>query len=191
MRYTRYTRTHIIVKQILINQTSKQVHSVYVYSARTKFSSKISQLFLLFGAKSGENMDYFWRELSKVVGPIPVSIKVILEQLRYIHGGLAYLNDDVINAMEEEVKHLPETTGKSDREWQKMIGFNGPLKNFRFVLGERSLLKVISNIVEKQGISKFTKKLIKQDSLGKSESAPETQTELSVRQKVIEFYTKK
>ncbi|XP_029719598.2 uncharacterized protein LOC115261819 [Aedes albopictus] len=93
--------------------------------------------------------------------------------------------------MEEEVKHLPETTGKSDREWQKMIGFNGPLKNFRFVLGERSLLKVISNIVEKQGISKFTKKLIKQDSLGKSESAPETQTELSVRQKVIEFYTKK
>lgn len=72
-----------------------------------------------------------------------------------------------------------------------MIGFNGPLKNFRFVLGERSLLKVISNIVEKQGISKFTKKLIKQDSLGKSESAPETQTEQSVRQKVIEFYTKK
>ncbi|XP_062710885.1 uncharacterized protein LOC115264733 [Aedes albopictus] len=93
--------------------------------------------------------------------------------------------------MEEEVKHLPETTGKSDREWQKMIGFNVPLKNFRFVLGERSLLKVISNIVEKQGISKFTKKLIKQDSLGKSESAPETQTEQSMRQKVIEFYTKK
>nr|XP_029714220.1 uncharacterized protein LOC115258281 [Aedes albopictus]XP_029714221.1 uncharacterized protein LOC109405304 [Aedes albopictus] len=86
-------------------------------------------------------MDYFWKELSKVVGPIPVSIKVILEQLRYIHDGLAYLNDEVINAMEEEVKHLPETTGKSDREWQKMIGFNGPLKNFRFVLGERSLLK--------------------------------------------------
>lgn len=136
-------------------------------------------------------MDYFWKELSKVTGPIPANIKIILEELRYIHGGLASIDENMIKEIEEEVRRLPEITGKPEKEWQKSLGVNGSLSNFRFMLGERSVLKLIATTVEKYGVMKFTKKLLNKESGKAGPSAGHVPDTQSARLKLIEFYKKK
>lgn len=134
-------------------------------------------------------MDNFWKEISKFCGPVPQNVRVILEQLRFIHAGLARIDDDTIAKIEEEVRSLPITSGRPESEWQKLLEYNAPLKRFRLQMGERSYLKVVADYVSAHGIAKFCKRLLKPETRLASSMSPDEVE--SVRSKILKFYRRK
>ncbi|XP_052562194.1 uncharacterized protein LOC128092434 [Culex pipiens pallens] len=133
-------------------------------------------------------MDNFWKEISQVCGPVSSRIRLILEEVGYIHSGLAHLEEAEIAEIENAVRSFPQTSERSEAEWQQLLGFRKPLRQFQFLLGERSLLKEVSRCVREHGIAKFCKKLLQQDSASKPVPRVLEQENEAVRRKVVEYY---
>lgn len=144
-------------------------------------------------------MDTFWKEIAKEVGAVPKIIKIILVQVDYIHAGLGMLNDDAIRDIEKDVRMFPETSGKSEEEWRETLGYYGNIREFQFTAGQRSVLKVIANTVERNGITKFCKALIRAETHPDASSAPcSTPAQSSavshastIRDKIVHFFEHK
>ena len=136
-------------------------------------------------------MDHFWKEISRVCGPVPERIKLILEELEYIHAGLGRLGDVEITEIENAVRSFPQTSDRSETEWQRLLGFQKPLKHFQFVLGERSFLKEVARCVQEQGISKLCKKMLHQNPSSQTVSRELENGNEAVRRKLVEYYSSK
>lgn len=135
-------------------------------------------------------MDHFWKEIGKEVGLVPKNIRIVLERTNYIHGGLAFLDDDAIDGIQRDVQQLPKTTGQNEVEWKKILNYYGDLNEFRFSTGERSSLKMIAATIRKNGITKFSRSLLRSEP-EQQQQATLTESVKTVRTKIMDFFEKK
>lgn len=139
-------------------------------------------------------MDHFWKEISKKVGVVPDIIRIVLEQEKYIHGGLAFLDDNAISDIEADIRRFPETTGKTEKEWNKLLDYHGELKTFSFSAGERSILKMIGAAVKDHGISKFSRSMLRgqvTNEQATSSGASASSQASTLKNKIVDFFEKK
>ncbi|XP_062560972.1 uncharacterized protein LOC134225146 [Armigeres subalbatus] len=102
------------------------------------------------------SMEYFWERLSRAVGPISVTVQCALVQTKFIHAGLVYLDDTTINYIESDIRRLPRLLNKSEEEVAAMLGgFQTRISEFRFLTGERCVLKMIAAKVKELGFEYF------------------------------------
>lgn len=100
--------------------------------------------------------EHFWFELSKKVGPIPITVQAALEQTKFIHCGLIYLDNTTINYIESDIRRLPRLLNKSESEVAAIMGnYRGSIKDFSFLVGERSVLKMIAATIKEYGFQYF------------------------------------
>ncbi|XP_065092165.1 uncharacterized protein LOC135713010 [Ochlerotatus camptorhynchus] len=86
-------------------------------------------------------------------------------------GDLAFLDDDAIEGIQRDVQLFPTTTGQNEVEWKKILNYYGDLSEFRFTTGERSSLKMIAATIRRNGITKFSRSMLR--------SIPEQQQQAS------------
>lgn len=143
-------------------------------------------------------MENFWREIKKGFGPVPKRIKVILEQVEFIHKGLGLLDEGSIREIEQDVRNFPVTTGRTAQEWKTELDYFGDLHQFQFTAGERSALKVIAGMVKEHWDTKYCKNLLRNESAAASSSAPHThtreeldETAKTVKMKIVDYFKTK
>ncbi|XP_019529161.2 uncharacterized protein LOC109401138 [Aedes albopictus] len=101
-------------------------------------------------------MEHFWEKLSKEVGPISTTVQMALEQTKFIHSGLVYLDNTTIDYIESDIRRLPKLLNKSDAEVADMLGgYQGSIQDFHFTAGERCVLKMIAAKVKELGFQHF------------------------------------
>ncbi|XP_065091250.1 uncharacterized protein LOC135712214 [Ochlerotatus camptorhynchus] len=102
-------------------------------------------------------MEFFWNELCKQIGPIPTTVQVALEQTKFIHAGLVYLDDATIDYVEADIRRLPVLLNKSEKEVATLLDYKGHLREFRFLAGERCVIKLIAQKIRESGFLTFFK----------------------------------
>ncbi|XP_058450174.1 uncharacterized protein LOC131429808 isoform X2 [Malaya genurostris] len=102
-------------------------------------------------------MDQFWHEMVKVTGPVSATVRAALEQTKFIHVGLKFLDDQVIDTVEADIRRLPAMLRKSEDEVAQMLAYPGDINEFRFMVGERSVMKLIAENVRQFGFNCFYK----------------------------------
>ncbi|XP_055528238.1 uncharacterized protein LOC129720692 [Wyeomyia smithii] len=142
---------------------------------------------------SGPAMDSFWNCLSKDVGRVPDTIRHVLEVTEYINAALAYIGNDEISAIEQDIRQLPEIMGKSARDssMQKYFGrfVNAP-ERFRFMAGERAILKLIASCIQRKGINHYLRFAEKREKDWMTQGTHESNAQ-EVRRKIIDFYNER
>ncbi|XP_053688668.1 uncharacterized protein LOC128737918 [Sabethes cyaneus] len=142
---------------------------------------------------TGQSMDHFWNCLSKDVGRIPDTIRHVLEVTEYINSALAYIGSEEITAIETDIRQLPEIMGKPARDpsMQKYFGrfINAP-ERFRFMAGERAILKLIAACIQRKGINYYLRFAEKRERDWQSQGSHESNA-AEVKRKIIDFYNER
>ncbi|XP_058822332.1 uncharacterized protein LOC131683937 [Topomyia yanbarensis] len=100
-------------------------------------------------------MDNFWHEMMKVTGPVSATVRAALDRTKFVHGGLQYLDDPTIDAVEADIRRFPAMLQKSEDEVARMLAYPGDIKEFRFLTGERCVMKLIASKVQQYGFNCF------------------------------------
>ncbi|XP_058822329.1 uncharacterized protein LOC131683934 [Topomyia yanbarensis] len=155
----------------------------------------------LVGAKDNlTNMDHFWQEMVKVTGPVSTTVRAALDRTKFIHSGLQLLDDPTIDAVEADIRRLPALLRISEKEAARMVAYPGDIKEFRFLVGERSVMKLIATKVQQYGFNCFyhpVKQAIHRTVVEQSSDTPLEETiileaeEEVVRNKIREHYDRK
>ncbi|XP_062552602.1 uncharacterized protein LOC134217800 [Armigeres subalbatus] len=137
-------------------------------------------------------MDHFWNTLSKEVGRIPDTLKNILEVTEYINAGLAFIGNEEIAAIEDDVRLLPKIMNKSADD-PSMIKFFGRFAHcpdqFRLMAGERAILKLISSCIQRKGIAHYMKTVERREKEVAVVLGSVDKVANEVRRKIVDFYT--
>ncbi|XP_058830744.1 uncharacterized protein LOC131689568 [Topomyia yanbarensis] len=138
-------------------------------------------------------MDHFWNCLSKDVGRISETIRHTLEVTEYINAALAFIGNEEIAAIEEDIRRLPEILNipAGDLSLKKYHGrFLQNPERFRFMAGERAILKLIASCVQRKGINHYLRYAEKREKEVIVPGSLETSA-AEVRRKVIDFYNER
>ncbi|XP_058447672.1 uncharacterized protein LOC131428049 [Malaya genurostris] len=120
-------------------------------------------------------MDNFWNYIQKDVGPIPETVRVCLEYSEYITAALGNIDDNEIREIENDMRLFPKIRRNP--------------ADFSFMVGEKAIIKLVSNAVKKKGIDFYIKRSQRNHSLiGKTQTIGD---ENSVREEIIAFYQKR
>lgn len=130
------------------------------------------------------------------MGRIPHSVKSTLEYTGYLNAALGDIGDDEITNIEQDVKNISTTT--APKELLKCFEkFGNQLKDFRFLAGERAILKLLAATVKRRGINHFFRKERKAaNSIATIPGLPTAKVQMEqdmdhaslIRQRVIKYY---
>lgn len=135
--------------------------------------------------------DPFWCALSKDVGRIPETIKHILEVTEYINAALAFVGNEEIAAIEDDIRRLPEIMNKpaSDPSMRKYFGrFTHNPDRFRLMAGEKAVLKMIAGCIQRKGITHYLKTAERREKEVVVPANIDKQAN-EVRKKIVDFFT--
>ena len=123
----------------------------------------------------------FWEAVEKEVGRIPLTVKCTLEYTGYINAALGDLGDTEIAEIEQDIRKIPPSTSNISllKCFEK---FDNKPQDFRFLAGERAILKLLAATVKKRGINRFFKK--EKATLGPAERPTPAKTISSLSEKV-------
>lgn len=129
--------------------------------------------------------DGFWAAISKDVGYVPMYIRDILEYVGFVNGALANISDTDMLAIEKDIKQATTKT-MSVAMQENIQKFDSP-SEFRFLSGDRAIIKLIAEAVKKRGFSHyFRKHTVSTPSPEFSENPVGT-----IREKIVSFYRKR
>lgn len=135
-------------------------------------------------------MDHFWSALSRDVGRVPETIKHILEVTEYINSGLAFIGNEEIAAIEEDIRRLPEIMNvpASDPSLKKYFGrYSHSPDRFRLMAGERAVLKMIASCIQRKGITHYLRAVERREKEVVVPANIDKQGH-DVRKKIVDFF---